>query len=154
VRRRLTQTGKYLPTVLRRTSQATGGHPAAIARARRRRSPTSNPHGVGCSLTDVSSGQRCVTVAAHGDVGRSSAASFRSQVLSAHVGDPWLIVIDMSDIHRIDHFGLRAIAQSRDALRRLSCDLLIRDPSAAARRMLDRPGLIGLVETGPTAPPT
>lgn len=98
------------------------------------------------AVTAVSAGERCVNVALHGELDAATALILHGQLAFFYIDDPWAMVADMSDVTFLDAGGVTAIVDARQALRCRSCVLMIKDPSATVRLMLEHRGLTALVE--------
>jgi anti-anti-sigma factor len=98
------------------------------------------------TVTAVSSGQGCVTVALHGQLDSATALVLFGQLAFFFVGDPSAVVADMSDVTFIDDDGVTSLVDARQALRLRSCDLTVREPSATVRQNLELAHLSHLIE--------
>lgn len=98
------------------------------------------------TVTAVSAGQRCVTVALHGQLDATTAVVLFGQLVLFCVGDPWLMVADMSDVTFIDAYGVSTLVDARQALRLRCCDLTVTEPSATVRQSMELADLSHSVE--------
>jgi anti-anti-sigma regulatory factor len=98
------------------------------------------------AVTEVSSAQRCVTVALHGELNATTALVLFGQLAFFCVCDPSEMVADMGDVTAIDDDGVTALIDARQALRLRYCDLSIRATSADLHHLLETAGFRNLVE--------
>jgi len=84
-------------------------------------------------------------VALHGQLDAGTAVVLFGQLVSFCIGDPWLMVADMSDVTFIDADGVTALVDACQALRLRSCDLTVTELSATVRQSLELADLSHLV---------
>lgn len=81
-----------------------------------------------------------VVVVARGEVEVSTAAALRSR-LEQLGGTTRRVVLDMAQVSFLDSSGLGCLIAAQRSLRSDFCELSVRDPSIAVRRVLDISGL-------------
>jgi anti-sigma B factor antagonist len=95
--------------------------------------------------TEVEKSDGATLIHVRGEIDMETAGRLRDAI-EPHLGPDQRIVLDFSDVEFMDSSCLKVLVQARGSLTADGGSLVLRNPSAIARRMLDATGLQDLLD--------
>jgi anti-anti-sigma factor len=90
--------------------------------------------------TDVAKIDGGTVILVHGEIDLATCERLRDAI-EPHLGPRQTIILDLADVHFMDSSCLKVLVQARGSLTEDGGSLMLRNPSHAARRLLDAAGV-------------